>query len=352
MTKATITPVVLTGGSGTRLWPLSRAARPKQFLSLIGEKSMLEETLARVKADRFAPPLLVGAESQADLLEALAVDDARIILEPIARNTAPAIALAALSVSPDTQLLVMPSDHVITDNQAFESAITKASELAAEGWLVTFGIAPGGPETGYGYIREGEALGAWGYRVESFVEKPDEDTAQAFLDTGGYHWNGGIFLFTAGAFLTSLRAHAPEIASQCEQAMTAAKRDARLVRPEQDSFAAAPAISIDYAVMEQEERVAVVPVAMGWSDIGSWDALHALIEKDENGNGFWGDIVAVDTGNSLVRSDGPLVATIGVEDLIVVATADAVLIARKGQSQRVKEVVEALKASPDGEKKV
>jgi mannose-1-phosphate guanylyltransferase/mannose-1-phosphate guanylyltransferase/mannose-6-phosphate isomerase len=184
MTKATITPVVLTGGSGTRLWPLSRAARPKQFLSLIGEKSMLEETLARVEGDRFAPPLLVGAESQADMLEALAVDDARIILEPIARNTAPAIALAALSVSPDTQLLVMPSDHVITDNLAFESAITKASELAAEGWLVTFGIAPGGPETGYGYIREGEALGAWGYRVESFVEKPDEDTAQAFLDTG------------------------------------------------------------------------------------------------------------------------------------------------------------------------
>ncbi|QLC25875.1 mannose-1-phosphate guanylyltransferase/mannose-6-phosphate isomerase [Parasphingopyxis algicola] len=349
MTKPPIIPVILTGGSGTRLWPLSRAARAKQFLPLTGETTMLERTMDRVSGEGFGPPLLVGGAAQAEILQALA-GEAEMILEPEARNTAPAIALAALALPPETPMLVMPSDQVIADIAAFEAAIGGAAALAADGWLVTFGIAPTGPETGYGYIRQGEALDDRGFQVDRFIEKPDRETAQGFLDAGGYHWNGGIFLFTAGRYLEALGKHAPEILTAARAAFDAGRRDGMVHRPEAAGFAEAPSISIDYAVMEKAEKVAVVPVAMGWSDIGSWDALHDLMDKDIAGNSLRGDVLAIDTANSLIRSEGPKVATVGVEDLIVVATDDAVLILPRGESQRVKEAVEALKAGKDGGK--
>lgn len=347
MSKPPITPVILTGGSGTRLWPLSRKARPKQFLALASERTMLEETMARTTGDRFATPMLVGGAAQADTLRALGGENARLMLEPMARNTAPAIALAALTLDPDALMLVMPSDHVIADVPAFHAAIETAAALAAEDWLVTFGIAPDGPETGYGYIRQGAAIGEGAFAVERFVEKPDRETAQGFLAEGGYHWNGGIFLFTARAYLAGLDAHASEIAEAARGAMADVAADAGAVEPDAEAFGGAPSISIDYAVMEKAERVAVVPVSMGWSDLGSWDALYELLEKDEAGNALSGDALAIDSANMLIRSDGPTVTAVGVSDLIVVATGDAVLVLPRGESQRVKDMVEALKADGD-----
>ncbi|WP_299322696.1 mannose-1-phosphate guanylyltransferase/mannose-6-phosphate isomerase [Parasphingopyxis sp.] len=346
MAKPPITPVILTGGSGTRLWPLSRKARAKQFLPLASERTMLEETIARATGDRFARPMLVGGAAQADMLRALG-GDARLMLEPMARNTAAAIALAALALAPDALMLVMPSDHVIADVPAFHAAIETAAELAAEGWLVTFGIAPDGPETGYGYILEGGAIGDGAFAVERFVEKPDRETAEQFLAAGGYHWNGGIFLFTARAYMAGLDAHAAEIAAAARAAMADVAADADSIEPDAAAFGTAPSISIDYAVMEKAERVAVVPVSMGWSDLGSWDALHELLEKDAAGNALSGEVLAIDSANTLIRTDGPSVAAVGVNDLIVVATGDAVLILPRGESQRVKDVVEALKAGED-----
>lgn len=344
MTDPIINPVILTGGSGKRLWPMSRSARPKQFLKLTGDTTLLEQTIARVTGTGFSEPLLVGGAAQEDILQLLAGSDAAIILEPEARNTAPAIALAALVLPPNTPMLVMPSDHVIADVAAFEAAVTQAAALAAQGWLVTFGITPTGPETGYGYIQQGEALDAGGFRAARFVEKPDRETAQGFLDDGGYHWNGGIFLFTAGRYLEELENHAPEIVAAARAAFDAGHRDGAVHRPDASAFADAPSTSIDYAVMEKAEQVAVVPVSMGWSDVGSWDALHEISVKDEGGNTLSGDVLAMDTVNNLIRSDGPKVTAIGVEDLIIVATKDAVLVMPRGESQRVKEIVDRLKA--------
>lgn len=344
MTSPAITPVILTGGSGTRLWPLSRAARPKQFLNLTGDTTLLEQTIARVTGAGFNKPLLVGGAAQEDILQLLAGSDAAIILEPHARNTAPAIALSALVLPSETPMLVMPSDHVITDMSAFERAVERAAALAAEGWLVTFGITPTGPETGYGYIQQGEALGDHGYRAARFVEKPDRETAQGFLDAGGYHWNGGIFLFTAGRYLEALESQAPDILAAARAAYDNGHRDGAVHRPDASAFAEAPGISIDYAVMEKDAQVAIVPVSMGWSDVGSWDALHEISAQDDSGNALSGDILAIDTANSLIRSGGPKVTAIGVDNLIIVATKDAVLVMPRGESQRVKDVVDALKA--------
>lgn len=344
MTETLITPVILTGGSGTRLWPLSRQAQPKQFLSLLTDKSMLEETQARVGGSIFSAPIWVGGVVQEEQLLALADDDVRLILEPEARNTAPAIALAALALPADALMLVMPSDHVIADRPAFIAAVQKAAALAADDWLVTFGIEPDAPETGYGYIEQSDALADLGYRVGRFVEKPDRATAESFLSQGGYHWNGGIFLFSAGGYLDALTRHAPDVAAAARAAFESGVQDGSHFRPEAHSFDQCPSISIDYAVMEKAERVAMVPVSMGWSDVGSWDALHEISEKDESGNALSGDTLAIDTANSLIRSDGPKVTTIGVDNLIVVATADAVLVMPRGESQRVKEIVETLKA--------
>jgi len=341
-----IIPVILSGGSGTRLWPLSTAARPKQFLEFVPGGTMLAQTLARAPADSFGEPLVICNAAHAELvLSQCAGRAVNLILEPSARNTAPAIALAALSLPPEALMLVMPSDHVIADVGAFHRAIASAQELAQDGWLVTFGITPTGPETGYGYIRSGEELGSGLWRAEQFVEKPDAATAQTYLDEGCYNWNAGIFLFNAGAYIEALSKHAPEMLEASRRSLAAARREGASVHPEAEAFAACPSDSVDYAVMEKAERVAVVPVDMGWSDIGSWDALHDLLPKDDAGNVLVGDVTALGSSGCLVRTDGPAVAVTGVDNLIVIASADAVMILPRGQSQDVKTIVEALKAA-------
>jgi mannose-1-phosphate guanylyltransferase/mannose-1-phosphate guanylyltransferase/mannose-6-phosphate isomerase len=342
-----IIPVILSGGSGTRLWPLSRTGRPKQLLSLTHEKTMLQLTAGRAVGDRFGPPIVVANAAHADMIDAqlaeVGVVAAPLILEPIARNTAPAIALAALSADPAEILLVMPSDHVIADVPAFLRAVERAVPLVEQGWLATFGISPDAPDTGYGYICRGEPLDEGVYRVERFVEKPDRATAEGYLAEGRYSWNGGIFLFEAQAYLDALATHAPAMLAAARAAIAAGRAEDRRLWPDAQAFRAAPSDSIDYAVMEKAERVAVVPVEMGWSDVGSWDALHAIAPQDGDGNVHHGEVVAIDTVGCMIRSDGPLVAAVGVKDLIVIATGDAVLILPRGSSQDVKRAVERLK---------
>ena len=337
-----ITPVILSGGGGTRLWPMSTPECPKQFLKLAGDATMFQMTLARVM-DRvfFGPPLVVGNAAHANLIAQQAqeagVPDAAIILEPCARNTAPAIALAALAVDDaKAPLLVMPSDHLIADVPAFHTAIMAALPLVEEGWLVTFGITPTAPETGYGYIRIGEELTAAVSRVERFVEKPDAATAQAMIDAGNHAWNGGIFLFRADIYLGWLAGLAPDMLHAAQAAMNGAARQGALIRPQEATFAASPADSIDYAVMEKADRVAVTPVSMGWSDVGSWDSLYEISAKDSEGNSIQGDARLLGSEGNLVRSDGLRINLIGAHDLIVVAHGNEVLILPRGRSQDVK----------------
>ncbi|KKC25659.1 mannose-1-phosphate guanylyltransferase/mannose-6-phosphate isomerase [Sphingomonas sp. SRS2] len=342
-----ITPVILSGGSGTRLWPLSRSRKPKQLLALTGEKTMLQMTAARCADNtRFGQPIIVTNALHADEI-ALQTGDcppAAIILEPAGRNTAPAIALAAIEAGSDAVLLVMPSDHVIDDCPAFHRAIEAAMPMVEDGWLITFGITPEKPETGYGYIRRGEEIAAGVHKVEAFVEKPDAARAAAYVEAGNYSWNGGIFLFRADAFLAALGAFEPEMTVSVRASLNEAARKGPLVYPDPAAFLASRSESIDYAVMEKAEKVAVVPVEMGWSDVGSWDALHALGAGGPHGNVLHGDIVAIDTRDCLIRSEGPVITTVGVHDLIVVATRDAVMILPRGSSQEVKRIVEALQA--------
>lgn len=343
-----IVPVILSGGSGTRLWPMSRPERPKQLLALTATQTMLQLTATRALGEHFAAPIVVANARHADLVEdQLAGVEAvaqALILEPMGRNTAPAIALAAIAAGGGSEpLLVMPSDHVIADTEAFHAAIHAAMPMVAQGWLVTFGISADSPETGYGWIEIGESIGAGVHRVTRFVEKPTLDKAREMLAAGDHAWNGGIFLFRADMYLAALAAHAPGMLVAAQQAMDRATRDGRRIFPDADAFAASPADSIDYAVMEKTDRVAVVPVAMGWSDLGSWDALHAISACDAAGNACSGDVVAVETTNCLVRSDGVRIAIVGVEDLIVVASGNDVLILPRGRSQEVKKLIEAMK---------
>ena len=339
-----IIPVILSGGAGTRLWPLSSKDTPKQFLPLAGDRTMLQETALRVRdSELFAPPLLIGSDRHASLLaEQLAQVDAppsAMILEPSARNTAPAIALAALAAEPDRLLLVMPSDHVVGDPDAFLRVVEAARPIAREEWLVTFGIRPTRAETGFGYIHRGETLAPGVHRVERFVEKPDAATAQGYIDEGCYDWNSGIFMFRAVRYLAALAAHAPEIHAAACRAMANASRDAVRICPDSDAFAASPSDSIDWAVMEKDDRVAVVPVEMGWSDIGSWDALYELSAPNENNNVVSGPARLIDSRNCLAYSMGPEVVTVGVQNLIVIATPESILILPRGESQRVREAL-------------
>jgi mannose-1-phosphate guanylyltransferase/mannose-1-phosphate guanylyltransferase/mannose-6-phosphate isomerase len=343
-----ITPVLLSGGSGTRLWPLSREARPKQLLPLLGEDTMLQMTAARVsEGPRFGPLVVVARAAHADLVEeqlqANGVAVETVILEPKPRNTAAAIALAALATQADAILLVLPSDHLIKDQAGFLAAVDRARSLAEQGWIVTFGIRPDHPETGYGYILQGEPLGEGAFAAEAFVEKPDAVTARAYVDAGTYHWNGGIFMFRADAMLAALGEHAPDILDGTRSAWEKSQSQGIKVFPDPDAFGSVRSQSIDHAVMERAAKVAVVPVEMGWSDVGSWDAIAASSPCDADGNVLTGDVLAIASRNCLVRSEKRLVVVAGVEDLVVIETGDAILILPKGESQRTKDAVEALR---------
>ncbi|UHQ22662.1 mannose-1-phosphate guanylyltransferase/mannose-6-phosphate isomerase [Lysobacter sp. 5GHs7-4] len=347
-------PVILSGGSGTRLWPLSRQNQPKQFLSLIGDHSLFQETVLRAsKLPQAQAPITVCADDHrfmvGEQLQAIGVRSGGILLEPVARSTAPAIAAAALhALAGDAEalLLVMPADHLIDDEAAFRDAVAAAMRLGREDWLVAFGIRPDYAETGYGYILRGDALGEDGYRIQRFVEKPDQATAERYLAEGTYAWNSGMFLFRARSYLDELARLAPAIHAAAQAAFDSAGTDLDFLRLGQEAFAASPSDSIDYAVMEKTDRAAVVPVSCGWSDIGSWSSLWSVAERDADGNRHEGDVISVDTRDSLVRaSDRRMIATLGVEDLVIVDTADATLVARKDRVQDVKVIVDRLKAA-------
>ena len=361
----TLQPVILCGGSGTRMWPLSREQYPKQLLNLAGEDTMLQATATRLEGlplptgQRLLNPLLIGNEEyrflMAEQLRQAGVAPAAILLEPFGRNTAPALTLAALlarAEGDDPVMVVMPADHVIQDESAFHAAVNEAAPLADAGKLVTFGICPTAPETGYGYIRLGQSIGETASIVERFVEKPDAATAESYLASGQYLWNGGIFVIKASVWLDKITACRPDIAQACEQAFAQRQGDLDFIRPDKTAFAACPLDSIDYAVMEpltaegaNQGDVVVVPLDARWSDVGAWSALWEIGVKDVAGNVFKGDVLAVDTQNTLVLTHGRLVATVGLSDVVIVETPDAVLVADRQQIQKVKDIVGQLKAA-------
>ncbi|WP_431635803.1 mannose-1-phosphate guanylyltransferase/mannose-6-phosphate isomerase [Dyella sp. KULCS107] len=347
-------PLILSGGSGTRLWPVSRRNLPKQFLALAGRETLFQQTVARTQhLPAVQAPIVVASEDHrflaAEQLLQSGVNGAAILLEPCARNTAPAIALGAmhaLARDAEAMLLVLPADHLIGDGEQFVDAVTRALPLAQAGWLVTFGIRPDRPETGFGYIRRAEALPEGGFRVERFVEKPDAATAEGYVADGGYDWNSGMFLFKAARYLEELGKHAPQMLAAVRVAYASARADLDFVRIDGGLFAAVPDNSIDYAVMEKTQRAAVLPVSCRWSDIGSWSALWMAGERDADGNLREGDTLTVNTHNSLLRShERHLIAAVGVDNLIVVTTPDATLVAHRDAAQDVKKIVDQLKSS-------
>lgn len=348
-----IHPVIMAGGTGSRLWPLSRQLNPKQFLKLTDSPlSMLQSTVARLEGMDTDNPLLICNEEHrflaAEQMRQSNHEDVQIILEPCGRNTAPAIALAALqlceSAGEDNPLmLVLAADHLIQDVTAFQQGVTKALPLAQQGKLVTFGIVPHQPETGYGYIHQGTGLATDCYSVDEFVEKPDLETAKSYLASGEYLWNSGMFLFGARDYLTELEAHRPDILSACRAAINDASEDLHFIRVNSELFAECPSESVDYAVMEKTDKAAVVALDAGWSDIGSWSALWDVSEKDDDGNSLAGDVIVHETANTLVRADSRLVATVGVDNLVIIETKDALLVAHKDKVQDVKTIVEQIR---------
>lgn len=352
MTVKSIVPVILSGGSGQRLWPVSREHYPKQLINLVSDRSMLQETAERLLDVRFADPLVICNHEHrfiiAEQLREIGVTPGAIILEPSGRNTAPAAALAALVLvrrNPDAIMLVAPSDHVIEGRDRFLDAVDVAVPAAEGGMIVTFGVTPDHPATGYGYIKKSGALDAAEgcFAIDHFAEKPDAETARQYLAAGTYLWNSGIFLFAAARYLEILDDLRPDILSQCRLAVEGGRDDLDFFRPDDRSFEACPAQSIDYAVMEGTTAGAVVPVDMGWNDLGSWAALWRLGEKDADGNVRVGDVITKDVKGSYLRSDGPLVAAVGLEDVVVIATGDAVLVISKDAVEDVRAVVETLK---------
>jgi mannose-1-phosphate guanylyltransferase / mannose-6-phosphate isomerase len=374
-----IVPVILSGGAGTRLWPLSRELYPKQLLPLVDERTMLQETACRLAGlSDLSAPLVVCNESHrfmvAEQLRTVGHSPSEIILEPVGRNTAPAVAVAAMQAMAegyDPVLLVLPADHVIRDSETLRTVIASAKPLAVEGKLITFGIVPTAPETGYGYIRAGDPLEGsrpssvasrpskksettdngqrtadpTAYAVAEFVEKPDISTAQKYIESGDYYWNSGMFMFLASSYLKELERFAPAMVAACRKSLDGAARDLDFVRLEKGAFCTCPSDSIDYAVMENTANAAVVPLDAGWSDVGSWSALWEIGEKDAEGNVLSGDVLTKGTNNCFVRAQGRVIAAIGVQDHIIVETPDAVLVAHRDKVQDVKEIVARLKES-------
>ena len=344
-----VVPVILCGGAGTRLWPLSRELYPKQLLSLVDDRSLLQNTVARCAAHPdVADSILVCNEEHrflvAEQMRELQVSPASILLEPEARNTAPAVAIAAHEIlkTGDAIMVVLPSDHVILNNSEFLDVLSKAIEFAKADRLATFGIVPDRPETGYGYIKRGEAYSD-GYLVDRFVEKPDKPTAEEFFASKEYYWNSGMFVFKASVYVEELQKQNEAINFAALEAVRASREDLDFTRVDEETFKCSPADSIDYAVMEHTDRGVVVPLDAEWSDIGSWDALYQVLDKDENDNSIVGDVVATEVNNSLVIAGHRLVSMVGVSDLVVVETADAILIASQDEAQNVKSIVSHLK---------
>lgn len=344
-----LTPIIMAGGSGTRLWPLSRHLYPKQFHALSGDHTMLQQTILRLEGLEARTPVIVCNEDHrfiaAEQMRQIGFGDAHVLLEPVARNTAPAIAIAAnhaLSVEEDSVLLILPADHHIEDAEAFREAVRQGMPLAEQGRLVTFGIVPARPETGYGYIRRGKEIGD-GYVLDRFEEKPDLQTASAYVSSGEYYWNSGIFLFRADRYLDELERHCPDIASACAKAAQHVNSDMQFLRVDEAAFRACPAESIDYAVMENTDDAVVLPLDAQWNDVGSWSALWEVEQRDADGNALVGDVLAIGTKNTFARAQSRLVALVGVENLVVVETKDAVLVADREKSQEVKAIVERLR---------
>jgi mannose-1-phosphate guanylyltransferase len=345
-----LVPVIMAGGNGTRLWPLSRELNPKQFLPLYGQQSMLQETIKRLEGLNYDKPIVICNEDHrfmvAEQLRQANINGASILLETVGRNTAPAIALAALNATQSGQdqlLLVLAADHYMADEPAFHRSVVEAAKLAEQDKLVTFGIVPTHAETGYGYIQRGTAINEQGYQVTRFVEKPNRVKAEEYLNSGDYYWNSGMFMFKASIYLKALAEHRPDILEACQKALEQGQQDMDFIRVDAAAFAECPDDSIDYAVMEKTTDAAVIPLDAGWSDIGSWSALWEIGNKDTQGNVCKGDVMAFDSRNSLIHAENKLVATVGVEDLIVVETKDAVLVAHKNHVQDVKKVVETIK---------
>jgi len=349
-----IIPVILSGGSGTRLWPLSRAMRPKQLLSMVSDHTMIQDTVTRLAGiTDIADPIIVCNEEHrftiAEQMREMNINPSAIILEPFGKNTAPAVAIAALQaqkIEKDPVLLILPADHIIANKSAFHSAVKTGYEAALGDKLVTFGIIPKAPETGYGYIKAGSKQETGDvYSVEKFVEKPDEKTAQVYLDQGGYYWNSGMFMFKSSIYLQELKSHNTEIYNGSEKSLSLASVDMDFIRLNREEFNKCPSDSIDYAVMERTASATVIPVDMEWNDIGSWAALWEVGEPDDKGNVTHGDTLLEDTNNSYIHADSRLVTTVGLNDHIVVETSDAVLVAHRDKAQNVKEIVEKLKSA-------